>query len=60
VIGAFTKQTIPLVISKKSFGKKELGWLSTRAATARGLMAIDSNVRQEGTRCKVAVVFRKN
>jgi len=45
-IFAFTTRAILPVISKRSFGKKELDWLSTRAVTVRGPMATDSNVRQ--------------
>ncbi len=43
-----SQEEIPLTaeVSKRSFGKKELDWLSTQVATVRGPMAIDSNVRQ--------------
>ena len=45
---------------KKVVWKKRVGLVEYRAATERGPMAIDSNARQEGTCCKVVVVFRKN
>src|SRR5712691_8178202 len=52
-ICASTTRAIPPGILRKSFGKKELDRLNTRAATARTLTDIGSNAQQQLKRAKL-------